>query len=117
MSGATSPEPGSRNLSPKRKRSTSDESGNEQYDGQSDPALQYAYDDELPSDAEQVLSPGDEPDRKRARIERPRTLNYVPHMTLRGHKRGVAAAKFSPDGKWIASCCEYAGVTLYVMQC
>jgi COMPASS component SWD3 len=38
-------------------------------------------------------------------VERPARLNYVPYMTLRGHKRGVAAVKFSPDGKWIASCC------------
>lgn len=111
MSAATSPGPASRSRSPKRKRSTSEESGVEQYNGQSDAALQYAYDDELPSDAEQALSPEDEPSRKRVRFERPRSLDYVPHLTLRGHKRGVAAAKFSPDGRWIASCCKSANAT------
>jgi len=33
---------------------------------------------------------------------------YVPYtqrMLLRGHKKGVAAVRFSPDGKLIASCC------------
>ncbi|KAF2174035.1 hypothetical protein M409DRAFT_62210 [Zasmidium cellare ATCC 36951] len=40
----------------------------------------------------------------RRRLERPQRLNYTPHLTLRGHKRGIAAVKFSPDGKWIASC-------------
>lgn len=37
---------------------------------------------------------------------RPLSLHYTPHMTLRGHKRGVAAVKFSPNGKYIASCCK-----------
>lgn len=35
---------------------------------------------------------------------------YVPYkqkMVLRGHRRGVAAVRFSPDGRSIASCCEY----------
>lgn len=32
---------------------------------------------------------------------------YRPKLVLRGHKRGVACVKFSPDGKWIASCCEF----------
>lgn len=35
---------------------------------------------------------------------RPTQLHYKPHMTLRGHKRGVTAVKFSPNGKWLASC-------------
>lgn len=33
-------------------------------------------------------------------------FHYKPKLILRGHKRGVAAVKFSPDGKWIASCCK-----------
>jgi hypothetical protein len=37
---------------------------------------------------------------------RPLGVHYKPYMTLRGHKRGVAAVRFSPNGKWIASCCE-----------
>ena len=106
MSAAVSPEPPSRSRSPKRKRSESEESGIAQYDGAGDAALQYAYDEDLPSDVEQAFTPEDGPSRKKLRVERPRTLNYVPHMTLRGHKRGVAVVKFSPDGKWIASCCK-----------
>lgn len=31
---------------------------------------------------------------------------YRPRTVLRGHKRGVAAVRFSPDGRMIASCCE-----------
>lgn len=34
---------------------------------------------------------------------------YIPYklkMVLKGHRRGVAAVKFSPDGRLIASCCK-----------
>ena len=31
---------------------------------------------------------------------------YKQKMVLRGHRRGVAAVRFSPDGRSIASCCE-----------
>lgn len=110
MSINSSPEPPSRG-SPKRKRSYSHDSDIPQYDGVGDRSrLQYAYDEDLPSDAEQAFhTPDSQPDgvsAKRRRVERPTKLNYVPHMTLRGHKRGVAAARYSPDGKWIASCCK-----------
>ena len=33
--------------------------------------------------------------------------DYTCRRVLKGHTRGVAAVKFSPDGKWVASCCEY----------
>lgn len=33
-------------------------------------------------------------------------VHYRPKLILRGHKRGVSCVKFSPDGKWIASCCR-----------
>ena len=113
-------EPPSRSLNPKRKRSlaTSDRddhgaAGYEDDTGAAGAQLQYAYDDELASDAEQAFhTPEEDADRllpvrkKRRRVERPRTLDYVPCMTLRGHKRGVTSVKFSPDGKWIASSCE-----------
>lgn len=36
----------------------------------------------------------------------PEQVHYKPRLVLRGHKRGVAVVKFSPDGKWIASCCK-----------
>ncbi|EME42451.1 hypothetical protein DOTSEDRAFT_26044 [Dothistroma septosporum NZE10] len=105
MSLDSSPEPPRR--SPKRKRSPSHGIGTPPYDGAADAKLSYAYDDdEVPSDFntpdQGSEDEGTKP--KRRRVERPRRLNYVPYLTLRGHKRGVAAVKFSPDGQWIASC-------------
>ena len=98
MSSHSSPQPSSRD-SPKRKRSSSPEVDTPQLDGANDDAkLQYAYDED---DAVQDFLVA-----KRRKVERPKRLNYVPYMTLRGHKRGVAAVRFSPDGKWIASCCK-----------
>lgn len=32
---------------------------------------------------------------------------YVRKTVLRGHRKGVAQAKFSPNGRYIASCCEF----------
>ncbi|CAG8980113.1 hypothetical protein HYALB_00012754 [Hymenoscyphus albidus] len=34
----------------------------------------------------------------------PLRLNYKQKFILRGHKKGVAQVRFSPDGRWIASC-------------
>ncbi|KAK4574155.1 WD domain protein [Recurvomyces mirabilis] len=102
--------------SPKRKRSGSEDTGvPPQYDGAEDSAaLQYAYDEEMPSE---LQSPEEQEQEgavaKRPRLERPRELNYIPHMTLRGHKRGVAAVKYSPDGKWIASCSADATIKVW----
>lgn len=33
-------------------------------------------------------------------------VRYRQKMVLRGHRRGVAAVRFSPDGRLIASCCQ-----------
>jgi COMPASS component SWD3 len=75
--------------------------------------LQYSYDGESPSDAGRSFhTPGggsdDEEDEALGdwKVERPVKLNYVLKYTLHGHKGGVAAVKISPNGKWIASCCE-----------
>jgi WD40 repeat protein len=103
MSATTSPGPPNRG-SPKRKRSRSPDSQN----GEEDVQLQYAYDEDMGSEEEETFHTPDSATPKKRRIERPTRLNYVPYMTLRGHKRGVAAVKFSPDGRWIASCCWYS---------
>lgn len=101
--------PDSATRSPKRKRSESSGNATPQLDGAADDAaLRFAYEDEMPSE---LQSPAADQEQdgvptKKPRIERPKRLNYVPHMTLKGHKRGVAQVKFSPDGKWVASCCK-----------
>lgn len=108
MSENTTPGPPSRG-SPKRKRSRSPDS---QHGGaEEDAQLRYAYDEDLGSDAEETYHTPDGATPKKRRIERPKRLNYVPYVTLRGHKRGVASVKFSPDGRWIASCCAYMSTT------
>lgn len=35
-------------------------------------------------------------------------VQYRPTLVLKGHRNAVSQVKFSPDGKWIASCCECA---------
>lgn len=52
------------------------------------------------------LSPSHSPSRSESRTPPPRkptSLNYTPHLILRGHKRGVSCLKFSPNGLWVAS--------------
>lgn len=93
--------------SPNLKRSSSDEFETDGFDGPPDDEvnLQYAYEEEMPSGLQTPANEESDQEVKRRKIERPTGLQYRPHMTMRGHKRGVAAVKFSPDGKWIASCC------------
>ncbi len=35
---------------------------------------------------------------------KPLKLNYKTKFILKGHRKGVAQVRFSPDGRWIASC-------------
>lgn len=77
-------------------------------DGDTDADNQYAYEDESDgAEMSHLHSPAaQEGTSTPTPPTRPVSLRYAPHMTLRGHKRGVAAAKFSPNGKYIASCCK-----------
>ena len=37
---------------------------------------------------------------------KPAYARYKQKLVLKGHRRGVAAVRFSPDGRMIASCCK-----------
>ncbi len=43
-------------------------------------------------------------------------VRYTPRLVLTGHKRGVSAVKFSPNGKWIASCCRKKSLPEHIMN-
>jgi len=46
----------------------------------------------------------------RSRLSPDREVSYMEYkqqLVLKGHRRGVAAVKFSPDGRCIASCCRF----------
>lgn len=100
--------------SPKRRRLSSDSpQSSEENDNKPDtePATDaengYAFEDESDG-AERALDSNSQTprDRDQTTDSRPAGIHYKPYMTLKGHKRGVAAVRFSPNGKWIASCCE-----------
>jgi COMPASS component SWD3 len=84
------------------------------HDGGASEQFAFAYEDDNENGMQTPDVPGESgssaaqsPDssaKRRKVAERPRTLDYALQYTLKGHKRGVASVKFSPDGKWIASC-------------
>ncbi|KAL9037235.1 MAG: hypothetical protein Q9214_005788, partial [Letrouitia sp. 1 TL-2023] len=57
-----------------------------------------------------IITPPREPTRSPSPLaSHRREAIYIPYklkMVLKGHRRGVAAVKFSPDGRLIASCCK-----------
>ncbi|KAK5169031.1 WD domain protein [Saxophila tyrrhenica] len=107
-----------RDRSPKRKRFSPTPT---------DPSakLQYAYDEDqdVPSDADEAfhtpasaLSPNGTtvtPKRRKTSPTRPRSLNYRPHFTLHGHKRGISCVKISPRGHLIASASADSTIKLW----
>jgi COMPASS component SWD3 len=71
-----------------------------------DTANGYAFEEESAADNSNSQTPRERDQPPTTTDSRLLGVNYQPHMTLKGHKRGVAAVRFSPNGKWIASCCE-----------
>lgn len=127
MSYASTPDPHQSRRSPKRKRSPSldpaSASASAYHSAASTPyppahngSFAFAYEDdhdgddniqtpEVPLELRSSASGTPDSGAKRQKLaERPRTLDYELQYTLKGHKRGVAGVKFSPDGKWVASC-------------
>ncbi|KAF2477998.1 WD40 repeat-like protein [Lindgomyces ingoldianus] len=47
---------------------------------------------------------------------KPTTLDYKPTLILHGHKKGVASVKFSPDGRYIASCSADCTIKIWDAQ-
>ncbi|GAB7323040.1 hypothetical protein MBLNU13_g05559t1 [Cladosporium sp. NU13] len=112
MSYPSTPDPHHGRRSPKRKRSESLDPASAYHSAASTPyptdqfAFAYEEEDGNNDTPDELRSTADEEQQQSQTPppERPRTLDYALQYTLKGHKRGVAAVKFSPDGKWIASC-------------
>ena len=46
-------------------------------------------------------------------VRPPKYEPYKEKMVLTGHRKGVAAVRFSPDGRLIASCCKLQSLPIY----
>jgi hypothetical protein len=99
---------------PKRRRldsdspQSSDENDHKPLHSTADADNGYAFEEESDMADQPTASNSQTPRERDQQTDdsRPLGVHYKPYMTLRGHKRGVAAVRFSPNGKWIASCCE-----------
>ncbi|KAG9526086.1 WD40 repeat protein, partial [Aureobasidium melanogenum] len=108
MDDVLGPEP-----SPKRRRLDSN-SPQSSYENDQKPDLDtptdagngYAFEEESDTGEQPTASNSQTPRERDQQTDdsRPLGVHYKPYMTLRGHKRGVAAVRFSPNGKWVASC-------------
>ena len=99
------PSPKRRRLNSNSPQSSDENDHNPDHDTPLDGENGYAFEEESDT-ADQPTASDSQTPREREDDSRPLGVHYKPYMTLRGHKRGVAAVRFSPNGKWIASCCE-----------
>ncbi|KAI9739106.1 MAG: WD domain protein [Cirrosporium novae-zelandiae] len=81
--------------------------------GSSEPPSRVERDEYDPEMEESNVTPIQRPALDPTSSTKPEHLNYRPIWTLRGHKKGVSAIKYSPDGHWIASCSADASIRIW----